>query len=45
MDGAVQARYVAVYRAKHSMDAMVAQQQAADMRAKAKPGGKYGRKG
>lgn len=45
MDGNQQAYYVAVYRAKHHMDAIVAQDQAAEIKKQSKPGGKYGRKG
>lgn len=38
MEGDQQAYYVAVYRAKHAMDAIVAQEQAAEAKARSKPG-------
>lgn len=43
MDGDMQARYVAVYRAKLQMDAVVAHDQAAEMKKQSRPG-KYGKK-
>lgn len=44
MDGDTQARYVAVYRAKQQIEAVMAHEQAADIKARSKAGGKYGRK-